>query len=57
MLSVGNYYHPTSEDVDIVENGLVKLGLPVELALYILDLAEYWVREILCERAGELVGK
>ncbi|KAL1688618.1 hypothetical protein GGG16DRAFT_127065 [Schizophyllum commune] len=53
----GNYYHPTSEDVDIVENGLVKLGLPVELALYILDLAEYWVREILCERAGELVVK
>ncbi|KAI5888715.1 uncharacterized protein SCHCODRAFT_02692011 [Schizophyllum commune H4-8] len=53
----GSYYHPTSSDVDIVENGLVKLGLPVELALYILDLAEYWVREILCERAGELVVK
>ncbi|KAL1747381.1 hypothetical protein HDZ31DRAFT_32061 [Schizophyllum fasciatum] len=50
----GNHYHPTASDVDVVRDGLIRLGLPTELALYILDLAEYWVREVLCERAVTL---
>ncbi|TRM60401.1 hypothetical protein BD626DRAFT_505252 [Schizophyllum amplum] len=51
--SEGNY-HPTRADINVVRNGLLHLGLPTELALVILDLAEYWTREVLCEREGIL---